>query len=62
MKLNLHEEPEDQAGRNARMKQQLQHSKLQQQVDAQAKEIKELKMVVLQLKRNFAYLVKKLGP
>jgi hypothetical protein len=60
--MKLHEEAEDQASRNDRMKRQLAQSKLQAQVDEQAKQIKELKAVVLRLNRTVQLLIKKLGP
>jgi predicted transcriptional regulator len=60
--MKLHEEVEEQAAKNARMKTQLALSKLQQQVDKQAEQLNELKKGMAALKQTVATLIQKLGP
>ena len=52
----------DQAARNAQMKAQLAHSKLQQQVNEQTDRVKRLETEVQNLKQTVATLIRKLGP
>ena len=54
--------PEDQSERNLRMKAQLAHSRLQDQVNQQLDRVKKLENEVMNLKQTVAALIRKLGP
>ena len=60
--MKLHEEAEAQDAKNQRMKTQLALSKLQQQVNKQADEIRDLNKKLAALRQTVTTLIQKLGP